>query len=167
MIAPKRPSETLHESTHEQLEQKDHDINLEVARSRKRLKPQSSFDNQFWAQAVTVDELLQDRADVKRAISLGNFEASEMDWEKTNEAKKLFEEMRANEMNLKISKAHRSAATSHSEGNTMCLPLMKFFTTSKLGHGISFTGAGARNTSDQSNFRNQMIDVAQRDLAYM
>ena len=106
---------------------------------------------------------LQQLNEVRRKLSLRDFLAEggeEAEWINTTKARDLFEELRAEEADERICKrqADRLANEPSQSKKTLRRAFMKLFTTSKLGLGITFTGAGKRKGKAQSEFRKSLID---------
>jgi hypothetical protein len=83
-------------------------------------------------------------------------------WANTEKAQDLFSQMKAHETQRKIfEKQAKQLEDEGSRKNPRHLrqAFIELFTTSKLGLGITFTGAGRRDTSEQSEFRSQLIKV--------
>lgn len=69
-------------------------------------------------------------------------------WEKTEEeAKKLFEQLRASEYKTRSCEKRAERLNEENQRRYRPARFMKLFTTSKMGLGISTTGAGKRNTT--------------------
>lgn len=106
---------------------------------------------------------LQQLNEVRRKISLRDFlakDGNEAEWINTTKARELFEELRAEEVDERICKRQADRLTNEPSQNktTLRRAFMKLFTTSKLGPGITYTGAGKRNGKVQSQFRKSLID---------
>ncbi|RAK95443.1 HNH endonuclease signature motif containing protein [Aspergillus ibericus CBS 121593] len=142
------------------LETEQRRLNDSLRVAKKRLKAQGSFNPQFWSRAAEVEGILLERIKVERKISLRDFSGPEAEWQKTEEAKMLFEQIRAHEVttaacNKRIEQLEPRA----SWGRRLRASFMKLFTTSKMGLGIKNTGAGERDGRSQTQFRTDMIEV--------
>ncbi|KAB8272818.1 hypothetical protein BDV30DRAFT_239130 [Aspergillus minisclerotigenes] len=133
-------------------------MNEDLRVAKKRLKAGGSFNAAFWAQSAEVEEVTLKRAQVERKISFGMFKGTEAEWEKTEEAKRLFEEIRSREVTKKLARKRQEDLEEMSKGRTLRASFMKLFTTSKMGLGIADTGAGKRDRSAQTKFRQDMIE---------
>ncbi|KAE8164545.1 hypothetical protein BDV40DRAFT_298344 [Aspergillus tamarii] len=142
----------------EQLRAQERVLNADLRVARKRVKAGGSFNAAFWAQSVAAEEVTLKRAQVERKISFGMFKGTEAEWEKTEEAKRLFEEIRSREVTKKLARKRQEDLEEMSNGRTLRASFMKLFTTSKMGLGIADTGAGKRDRSAQSKFRADMIE---------
>jgi hypothetical protein len=122
------------------------------------LKPQGSYNAQFWAQATEVENLMRVRAEVGRKISLREFSGPEAVWQTTEEAKNLFQQIKAHQVKSQICN-QRSEQLTEKGDRSMRASFIKLFTTSKMGLGIKDTGAGKRDGKLQTDFRKEMIKV--------
>lgn len=144
------------------LEEERNEINTELSRERKRLKPRASFDAEFWAQAANVENITLRRSEVQRKISLRNFirdNESSAGWEQTKEAQDLFEQIRAQNVTAKICHDQAKRLSGIREKRSLRASFMKLFTTSKMGLDVSITGSGPRDSNEQSRFRADIINA--------
>ncbi|KAI9374622.1 hypothetical protein BJX61DRAFT_281253 [Aspergillus egyptiacus] len=130
----------------------------ERSRAQKRMKTRGGFNEEFWADAYDAEAAKLRKTRIFSDISVSEFDGEVAEWKRTDEARKLFELLRAQE--------HRVASFSRQRDNlSLCKPkrslraaFMKFFTTSPTGldQGKN-AGAGKRDPSKQSQFREQML----------
>lgn len=140
----------------EKLEDEMEKASDEQRQARKKLKAHGSFDAAFWSAAVDVEAACLRRTRIASDISLSEFKGRQADWERTEEARRLFAQIRA--------QTHRIASFSHQRDSlSLCKSrgglresFMKLFTSSPLGLNIR-TGAGPRDSKIQSNFRAQLL----------
>jgi HNH endonuclease len=142
----------------ESFEEEGRSLNESIRVAKKKLKAQGSFNAQFWAQATEVESLLLDRHHLDKKISLRDFCGTEAVWRDSDEAKALFEKMRAQEVRKRISQ-QRAQELEEKGTRTLRASSMKLFTASKMGLNIKQTGAGPRDKKVQSEFRNEIIRV--------
>jgi HNH endonuclease len=105
-----------------------------------------------------VENLMRARAEVGRKISLRGFSGPEAVWQTTEEAKKLFQQIKAHQVKSQICN-QRSGQLTEKGDRSMRASFMKLFTTSKMGLGIKDTGASKRDGKLQTDFRKEMIKV--------
>jgi hypothetical protein len=141
----------------ENLRSQERTLNDQLRVAKKRLKAGGSFNAAFWTQSTVVEDLICKRTEVERKISLGTFKGTEAEWEKTEEAKQLFEEIHSREVTKKLAQRQQGVLEERSKGRTLRASFMKLFTTSKMGLGIQDTGAGKRDRRAQEKFRMDMI----------
>ena len=144
------------------LEEERKEINNELTRERKRLKPRASFDAEFWSQAVNIENIALRRSEVQRKISLRDFTRngeSSPEWKKTEEARNLFEQIRAQKATAKIYQSQAEKLSGTGEKRSLRASFMKLFATSKMGLNVLATGNGRRDSAKQSRFRADIIDA--------
>jgi hypothetical protein len=81
------------------------------------------------------------------------------EWEKTEAAMNLFNEMRALEVEKSICDKQAEKVSTASREKSTQRSFIQLFTTSVVGLGITHTGAGRRDTSVQSKFRSDLLDA--------
>ncbi|KAG0153309.1 hypothetical protein PDIDSM_5159 [Penicillium digitatum] len=141
------------------LKKRKHDLTNDLQTARRLWRAHGSFDLKFWAQAVKIEKINLERSDVDRKVSLGSFDGVEETWKRTDEAKTILEQIEAQKQTKKICEERVHQLQSAPPRRSMRACFMKFFTTSTMGMAIKGTGAGARDTSQQSNFRAAMIET--------
>lgn len=138
-------------------------INERIRIKKRRIKTQGTFNASFWAASHEVESLILQRAEVDRKISLRDFKGTPSEWEKSDAAKSIFQTIKAQETTVKICKDRKKVL----EESQWSLELKGFhrasfrqlFTTSKMGLGVSSTGAAKCDSSQQSTFRAELIRV--------
>lgn len=138
------------------LQNQNRELQDQLQVAKKRAKAQGSFSSAYWDHSVQVSDILLKKLKVRREISLSEFEGPEADWAATEAAKKLAEQIKAEETVRKSSASHLEKIQKSTKSGILRRSWMKLFTTSSMGLKIS-TGAGKRNTSDQSNFKASMV----------
>ncbi|KAJ5807395.1 hypothetical protein N7447_010851 [Penicillium robsamsonii] len=141
------------------LKKRKHELTTDLTRARGPWRAHGSFDLKFWSQAVQIEKINLERSDVDRKISLGSFKGLKDEWEKTDEAKSIFEKIRAQEQTRKICEDRVTQLKNLPPRRGLRASFMKLFTTSTMGMAIKGTGAGGRDTRQQANFRSTMIEV--------
>ncbi|CAG8395724.1 unnamed protein product [Penicillium salamii] len=140
-----------------ELENRKRHLNDSLKRARKRLKPRGSFDEEYWARAGEMGALELEKIQVQRKISLQRYNGTETEWKQSDEAKALAQQTKAHEVSQKICEKRKNDLHTRTRSRGLRASFIKLFTTSKLGLGISYTGAGRRNPDDQTLFRANMI----------
>lgn len=143
------------------LEDERNEINKELTRERKRLKSRASFDTEFWSQAAEIEKTALKRSEVQRKISLRDFTRngeSPAEWETTEEARNLFEQIRAQEAAAKICQDQANKLSGRKEKRSLRASFTKLFTTSKMGLNVLTPGAesvtpGSRQNSGPTSSR--------------
>lgn len=142
------------------LEEESREIEDSIRVAKKRAKPQGSFNTEFWTNATRVEELMIQRQEVNRKISLRDFPGSEAQWQATEEAKRIFEQIQAHKVQHRICSQRLEKVTDNGTGKrSLRASFMKLFTTSKMGLGIKQTGAGERGRWIQMDFKTSCIDA--------
>jgi hypothetical protein len=140
------------------LENRKRTLNDSLKAARKRLKEHGSFDASFWTQAARVEEIEIAKSDTQRKISLQSFRGNETEWEKTDEAKAIFERIKAQEQAKKICDLRIRDLNPTKPRRGLRPAFMKLFATSKAGLNIPTPGAGRRDPRLMSAFRSEMIE---------
>jgi len=141
----------------QELESRKRILNDELKIERKRLKAHGSFNLEYWTQAAKLEGLNLAKSTVQRKISIQSHQGDEADWGNSEEAKSINEQIRALEQSQKICNTRVENLATPAKRKRHRAAFMQFFTTSKMGLGITSTGAGSRSSQQQSNFRDQMI----------
>jgi len=126
--------------------------------AKKRLRPQGSFNAQFWADAAEFNNIMAQRAETERKVSLQDFKGPRSEWETSEEVKSTLERIKAYKVQRRICN-QRSEKLREKGSRSLRASFVKLFTTSKMGLGIKDTGAGKRDGKLQSQFRKAMIDA--------
>ena len=137
-------------------------IEAEIKGSRKRLKVQSSFDAQYWLHRTSIAELQARQVAITRKISLRDFAGKTEDWKETPEAKDYLQQENAFLLDAKLCKrqAERLDTLSGDESKSIRRAFMQLFTSAKTGLGIGSSAAGRRDSSLQSKFRQDLIELS-------
>ena len=141
------------------LKKRKHELTTDLSIARKPWRAHASFDLKFWSQATKIEKINLERSEVDRKISLGTFEGLESEWAKTDEAKVIFEKIKAQEQTRRICEDRVAQLKNAPPRRSLRASFMRLFTTSTMGMAIKGTGAGSRDTSQQGNFRRTMIEV--------
>ncbi|KAJ9489208.1 hypothetical protein VN97_g4079 [Penicillium thymicola] len=141
------------------LKKRKHELTVDLQTARKPWKARGSFDLKFWSQAVKIEKISLERSEVDRKISLGSFDGVEEVWEKTDEGKMILERIKAQQQMKKICEDRVFQLQNGPPRRSLRSSFMKLFTTSSMGLAIKDIGAGQRNTSQQSNFRRDLIQA--------
>ncbi|PLB53872.1 hypothetical protein P170DRAFT_396820 [Aspergillus steynii IBT 23096] len=152
-VPKKRKAEELADLRNEKRQ-----LELEAKDAQKKLKPRGSFDAEFWTTATEVESLHLRKTRVVSDISISEFQGKTSDWERTDVARNLFEQIRAQEYRVRKFKAQSEQLSQNSRTRRFCASFMKLFTTSTLGLGAKErAGAGKRDSSEQSCFRAELM----------
>ncbi|KAJ5406619.1 hypothetical protein N7465_007903 [Penicillium sp. CMV-2018d] len=141
------------------LKERRHELTADLKTARKPWKARGSFDLKWWRQAVKIEKISLERSEVDRKISLRSFDGVEEPWEKTDEGKMILERIKAEQQTKTICEDRVFQLQNGPPPRSLRSSFMKLFTTSSMGLAIKDTGAGQRNTSQQSNFRTDMIQA--------
>ncbi|KAL4787718.1 hypothetical protein BJX76DRAFT_369006 [Aspergillus varians] len=144
------------------LEEQQRRINEGIRVAKKRVKGQGSFNTRFWASSCELESLRLQRAETDRKLSLRDFEGLSSEWEQTDSAQSIFQQIKAQKTTIQLYQKRADEMDSTQKGRkkrTLRDAFMKLFSTSKMGIGIMNTGQGARDSSMQSNFRQELIDT--------
>ncbi|KAI9765070.1 MAG: hypothetical protein M1839_005617 [Geoglossum umbratile] len=155
------PERTSSKRAMDTLEGERDDLNHMIAMSRKKLKPQASFSSEYWSQAADIARQMQQRNEVQQRISIRDLGGNETEWQKTPEAQELFDQLKAQQVDEKMCERQAQRLKNPVDGSEGSLrrSFIQLFTTSKLGLGITSTGAGKRDSRMQSTFRSTMIEA--------
>ena len=151
------------------LEGERDELGSKVKKARKVLKLQSSFTNDYWFERAELAKMDSARVKLQRKISLTDFlfrhpdpesQENEKEWTETQVAKDLWDQFKAKELEEKLlRKQHSRILKGEREPGSTRRVFMKLFTTSKIGLKVMDTGAGRRDSTDQSVFRERMIEL--------
>ncbi|KAE8406467.1 hypothetical protein BDV37DRAFT_280748 [Aspergillus pseudonomiae] len=147
------PKKRCHEEIPHLTDRKDR-LSSESDKARKKLKAHGSCNAQFWSAAAEVEAIVLSKTRVVSEISLAEFEGEPSAWECTEEAKMLFEQMRAQQ--VRMTSYRKQALTLTRKRGSLRESFMNLFTSSRMGLGIA-TGMGPRDSSVQSNFRRNLL----------
>lgn len=142
------------------LEEQQRQINDGIRVAKKRVKGHGSFNAQFWANSCELETLLLQRAETDRKISLRDFEGTASEWEQTDKAQSIFQQIKAQETTIQLYQTRADELEPTKKGQakrTLRDGFMKLFCTSKMGMNITNTGQGARDSRMQSTFRQELI----------
>lgn len=135
------------------------EIETKIKNTKQNWKAHASFDIAFWTQAMQIEELELKSSELKRKISICQSDTGELDWSKTVEAQRIMEQIKASEQCKRIYQRRVHELEQGSHARSFRAAFMNLFTTSKIGLGIQTTGAGKRSSTDQSNFRQKLIQA--------
>ncbi|OJJ44490.1 hypothetical protein ASPZODRAFT_168752 [Penicilliopsis zonata CBS 506.65] len=127
-----------------------------LKRTRKKLRAHGSFNAEFWSAAADVESTILKKTRIVSEISLSEFPGDASEWERTEEARRLFEQIRAQKHRVASFQSQSAKLSLSKPRRSLRESFMKLFTTSPVGLGIK-TGAGARDGHIQSNFRSGLI----------
>ena len=143
-----------------QLKKQKIELTAELAKARKKLQPQGSFDASFWVQATLIEKLSLERSESTRKISLKEYNDPHTPWEYTEAGKNLLKQIEAERQSISICEERvNSLGQKAPHKRSLRSSFIKLFTTSTMGLAITGTGAGKRNTRDQFSFRKRLIEV--------
>lgn len=143
-----------------QLKRRKIELTAELTNARKNLRPQGSFDGDFWAQATLIERLSLERSESTRKIAIIEHNDPHTGWEFTEAGKNLLKQIEAERLSIKLYEERTKSLEERAPGNrSLRSSFMKLFTTSTMGMAVTGTGAGKRNTRDQSSFRKKLIKV--------
>ncbi|KAJ5618121.1 hypothetical protein N7537_003235 [Penicillium hordei] len=134
-------------------------VERDILFARKEWKPSGLFDQNYWSQAAKIERLSVQREIIDRKISQGSFSGKEIDWEATEEAKRILERINAHKQTERICKTRAAELREEGTQRTLRASFMRLFTTSKMGINISWTGAGKRKRDTQSDWKQDMVEA--------
>jgi hypothetical protein len=139
------------------LQNQDRELNDQLKVTKKRVKAQGAFNTAYWDSSVQASEVLIKKWNVRRDISLSEFDGPEGDWALTDAAKDIAQQIKAEERTRVSSISHLEKMKKDGKPGILRRCFMKIFTTSSMGMGIKNSGAGPRDSSMQSNFKAGLI----------
>lgn len=149
-------------SDHESLDEERDRVAKELREARKRMKRYVSMDADYWDQYHNVAVLTQENAQIESQRGLESVlkaKKAASKWYNSDEGQRLQQQYTSwkqagDTIRRQQEKTDNRKADSR-EG------WLKLFITSKIGMGLvaKDTGLGARDTSDQSNFKKALIDT--------
>ena len=159
---PIRSSSKRPLQTNNQLDYQLFQTQRDFKKIKKELKPRTSFDSDYWEQAMKMASLGRTSSQLELHKAANNYVAaghgSEEDFMSTQTARPLQKQLKVWETKQKV---YRSRATELKTTNdperTSRRVFMKLFTSSPLGLNIKEAVAGRRETRHQSNFRDDII----------
>ncbi|OAX78318.1 hypothetical protein ACJ72_07375 [Emergomyces africanus] len=144
------------------------DLNHEITRKRRQLRPRGSFDSEYWKTALDIVRNEAARNTIRKQISTEKFKVeggSEEDWATTEDAKQLQVELEILKLKERkcrdqMRRVQSGSGGPDSEANTVSLrrSYLELFISSSRGLGISFYGGG-RESEAQSTFRASVIEA--------
>ncbi|KAL2867170.1 HNH endonuclease signature motif containing protein [Aspergillus lucknowensis] len=152
LIIPKKRRAEEIESLRKEVEE----VERQKENAHKRCKPHGGFNAEYWAAATEVEEAIVRKASLMSEICLSEYKGSAADWERTEEARNLFETMRVHGRRVASYSKHREELSLSKPQRPLRAAFMKFWTSSKSGLGI-ITRAGPRNSKMQLDFREEML----------
>ncbi|KAJ5908279.1 hypothetical protein N7495_000961 [Penicillium taxi] len=121
----------------EVLKRRKLNLDKEVLKERHIWKPTGLFDQQYCQQGAKIANISAATKRVEISISQGSYTGKDIDWEHTEEAKRLLEQIKAHEATEKILNNRASKLDESRKGRPLRVSFMRLFTTSKIGIDIS------------------------------
>lgn len=141
------------------LEREKDQLDKEANYARKKLKARGSFDGDYWRTAVEIEQLYMRKTRIASDVSFSHFDGPSPDWQKTQEARHLFEHIRAQNYRISSFSAQKENLSHKKPKRSLREAFLKLFTTSPRGLGINQgAGAGNRDSGVQSNFRRELLE---------
>lgn len=139
------------------LEERDQ-LDKDTKQGKKKLGARESFDKEYWRNTAEVEQLYLRKTRIICDVSFSQFDGPSSDWQKTAEARKLFEQIRVQNYRISSFNAQKENVTLGKPKRSLRETFMKLFTTSTCGLRIDEgTGAGKRESSVQSNFQTELL----------
>ncbi|RWQ91615.1 hypothetical protein C8Q69DRAFT_122967 [Paecilomyces variotii] len=157
-ISPRNSSKHTFENTHSKNESHEKGLDDMLRVAKKTLRPQGSFNAEFWAETAEFNNIMIQRAETERNISLQDFKGPRSEWETTEEAKSILERIKAYKVQRRICD-QRSEKVGEKGSHSLRASFVKLFTTSQMGLEIKDTGAGKRDGKLQIQVRKATIDA--------
>ncbi|KAL8735548.1 MAG: hypothetical protein Q9166_000716 [cf. Caloplaca sp. 2 TL-2023] len=135
-------------------------VELDIEKGQKKLKPQNSFDSEFWRKRAEIDENRIVRNKLQTKLSIEQFRAeggTENEFAGSDQAQAFSIERQALEVQMKLSKKQSEDLQIGSGDVKKAIRrgFLQVYTTSKLGLGQN-SGSGKRDGRLQSTFRNAL-----------
>lgn len=136
----------------------------EIKKARKKLKPSSSYDSDFWSSKADLLAMDSERVSLFSSLEFREYkksggDMSRSDWEAAEaKARELVLQSLALKQQEKIARLQAEKLKISTSLQSFCSSFIKLFNSSKLGFGIEATAQkGRRDTNDQSKIRALMI----------
>ncbi|KAL8706926.1 MAG: hypothetical protein Q9201_000086 [Fulgogasparrea decipioides] len=142
-------------------------LDNQIKKARSQIKPEASFDGYYWQSHKNVSELSLERHEIIRKIAITEFKmdgGKDDDWESSQEAALLRETKSSLEMRSRVfsDQMARLGFWSKDDDQAHRQWVMELLTTAPMakgGLGAAASVDGPRDASEQSKFRNGLIDV--------
>ncbi|CAE7023208.1 hypothetical protein HRS9139_00840 [Pyrenophora teres f. teres] len=160
---PTRTSSKRSFKTNDELDFQLFKIQRDLKKIQSDLKPKTSFDSEYWAQAMQMASLGGTKSQLELHKAANNYVAagqgSEEDFMNTQYARPIQEQVKVWETRQKIyqSRAIELRAGSKNPERRTRHVFMQLFTSSPLGLNIKEAIAGRRESKLQSNFKSEII----------
>ena len=154
--------EPLTQMSHGELQSKVYDLQRSINTNRKKLKPSTSFDSEFWSRNADIARLCQDHAGMNSRIDFLNaVEADESvtleQWQEGEKAQNYDDQYLAYQQKVKI--ADVQVGKLRERIHDIRDRFMRLFVNSKLGFNVANTGVGPRETKDPFKFVESMLQA--------
>lgn len=140
------------------LEAKRQRLEHEEKTAKKAIKARGAFNDDFFSGASRAESITLERLRVSSDISFSHFDGDLAEWSNQAAARDLFSKIRAADDRARRFQERGDALTEAKKkphGNLRAM-FMKLFTNARSGLHIH-TGEGPRDSSKQSDFRNQLL----------
>jgi hypothetical protein len=129
---------------------------------RKKLKPMSSYDSEFWSTQAEICKLEQERLTIHSQLEYHEYvecgvEVSRKQWEESSEkAIAIANEYQAHRVQESIANKQAERLGAKNPERFLRAAFVKLFNSSRIGFNIAKTSKGRRDTGPQSSMRNDM-----------
>ncbi|XXH05758.1 hypothetical protein Hte_012194 [Hypoxylon texense] len=129
---------------------------LEVAKNK--IKPTHSLDATYWTSAANATHITYQLRDVEMHIAIHDWNEKDAatDWWKTTKARRWVAILSSLQYERD---SYRKQAEQVKKVGTTARAMTAMFTTSQVGLGITEAGGGKRSRSEQSKFKNDLIEA--------
>ncbi|KAI1251458.1 hypothetical protein MGN70_006026 [Eutypa lata] len=157
---PQVPTRTFSKRGRQETEKEYDFLRLQVEDARKKIKPSHSFDAKYWILAANASDLSVQLHEKELNLSIQKWKEEcegedTKSWWATPEAHRIVDKMKAARYERII---YQQQAERIEKGGLIRRSFQSMFTTSQMGVGIQKTGVGKRSRSEQSKFKNSLIN---------
>jgi hypothetical protein len=162
-VPPEIPERSSSKRTRKQLEIDYTLLRQQDLEARKRIKPSHSFDANYWLSAAAASYVSAKIHEVETKLAIQNWKEEDdsengdtMGWWSTPEAHHIIEKLKAAVYEKKL---YKQQAEKIQRGGPMRRAFQAMFTTSQIGLAAGKAGVGKRTRSQQSKFRQNIIQA--------
>jgi hypothetical protein len=160
-VPPTTPKRSPSKRTRAQLETEHRILRWQQEDARKKVKPSHSFDVEYWLSAAAVSEIWVQKFEVETKLAIQDWREADdagdtdtSEWWSKPEAHHLVEKLKAATYEKRL---YMQQAEKIQRGGPMRRAFQSMFTTSQIGLGDQKVGVGTRTKSQQSQFRQSLI----------
>ncbi|KAK3356873.1 hypothetical protein B0T25DRAFT_140846 [Lasiosphaeria hispida] len=155
---PQIPQRTSSKRSRREVEKEYAFLKSELDEAKKKVRPSTSFDASYWISAAVACDALTEclHAETKLAVRnwVENGEGSAASWWATQEARRIIEQIKAATLEKSL---YTKQAEKIKQGGPMRRSFQALFMTSQIGICAEKVGMGSRTRSEQSKFKDDLI----------